>query len=284
MQNLRANLKNIQEVDIYPSNEIVSLSSLTNLPTRKGLERAIISNGQIVNVVSNTYGHLPNENFYTEVETQLIQADINFTARRINRENRSFAVDYILNDDSLHIEIKNGLDKIKPMLRFTNSYDGSTKTSGNFGFYREVCKNGLHLGEAIQGFSVKHIGSIAQIVLPQIKSTIDKFFDNEYYQLKRKFEVLAETPISDLNDFVAYVTKENNLFKFEKSEKNSDPSMLAQSVIDIIKDESILLSTHPNLWTGYNAFNEVIHTKLKKSFDQQRKADSLVFDSIFSLA
>lgn len=284
MQNLTENLKVSTEVNMYPDNKIVRLSELTNLPTRRGLERAIISEGQIVNVVSNTYGHLPNENFYTEVETQLIQADIEFTMKRHNRDNRSFAVDYILNDDSFHVEIKNGMDKIKPMLRFTNSYDGSTKTSGNFGFFREICENGLHIGEAIQAFSIKHIGDMQSFILPQIQKTINHFYNNEYYELKRKFNVLAETPITDLTEFVSFITKENNLFKFEKSDKNPLPSMLAQNVIDIIKDEALLLSTPPNLWHGYNAFNEVIHTKMKKSFDQQRKADTQVFNSILSLA
>ncbi|WP_335964886.1 hypothetical protein [Galbibacter sp. PAP.153] len=29
------------------------------------------------------------------------------------------------------------------MLRFINSYDGSEKTSGHFGFFRKICANGL---------------------------------------------------------------------------------------------------------------------------------------------
>ena len=284
MEKIRANFKTLEQDNIFVSNEIHTLQSLTGLPTRKGLERAILSEGEIVNVVSKTYGHLPNENFFLEVESQLIEADINYQMRSINRANRSFAVDYILQYESFHIEVKNGMDRIKPMLRFTNSYDGSSRTSGHFGFFREVCSNGLHLGETSIGFSVKHKGDILNVVLPEITKIISKFMDNEYYTLKRKFEVLAETPIADLSEWVELVTKKNNLFKFEKSDKNPDPSLLAQNVIDTIKNESILLNTPPNLWTGYNAFNEVIHGKLKKSFDQQRRTDTEIFNSILSLA
>jgi hypothetical protein len=43
------------------------------------------------------------------------------------------------------------------MLRFKNSYDGSEKTSGHFGFYREVFTNGLHVVQAEIAFSIKHV-------------------------------------------------------------------------------------------------------------------------------
>ena len=284
MRTNRLNIKNLENDNIFVSNEVKSLEIITGMPTRKGLERAIISESQIVNVVSKSYGHLPNENFFLEVERQLIESDINYKTRAINRENRSFAVDYILNDENFHVEVKNGMDKIKPMLRFTNSYDGSTRTSGHFGFYREVCSNGLHIADSIIGFSVKHKGDICKVVLPEIKLLVAKFLDNEFYTLKRKFEVLAETTIADLSDFVNIICKESGVFKFEKSDKNPAPSLLAQTVIDTIKDEAILLQTPPNLWLGYNAFNEVIHGKLKKGFDQQRRQDADIFNSIYSLS
>jgi hypothetical protein len=278
-----ANFKKLEEQNIFVTSQLKDLSEMTGTPTRRGLEQALLSDGEIVNVVSKNYGHLPNENFFLEVERNLIEADVNYKMRSLNRENRSFAVDYILEDENFHIEVKNGMDKLKPMLRFTNSYDGSTRTSGNFGFYREVCSNGLHVAESKIGFSVRHTGNIGNIVLPEIRGIVAKFMDNEFYTLKRKFEVLAETPVTNIADFVHFVTKENGLFKFEKSDTNPAPSLLAQTVIDVMKDESLLLGMPPNLWLGYNAFNEVIHGKLKKSFDQQRRQDADVFNSIFSL-
>lgn len=278
-----ANFKMLEEQNVFVTSQLKDLSQMTGTPTRRGLEQALLSDGELVNVVSKNYGHLPNENFFLEVERNLIEADVNYKMRSLNRENRSFAVDYILEDDNFHIEVKNGMDKLKPMLRFTNSYDGSTRTSGNFGFYREVCSNGLHVAESKIGFSVRHTGNIGNIVLPEIRGIVAKFMDNEFYTLKRKFEVLAETPVKDIAEFVNFVTKENGLFKFEKSDTNPAPSLLAQTVIDVMKDESLLLGMQPNLWLGYNAFNEVIHGKLKKSFDQQRRQDADVFNSIFSL-
>lgn len=270
--------------NVLPDNSIVRLSSITHMPSRKGLECAVISAGQIVNVVSDGYGHLPNEQFFLKVEEKLIEADIQYVTRSINRENRSFAVDYILNDDSLHIDVKNGKDKLRPMLRFINSYDGSNKTSGHFGYFREVCANGLHVAQTNIGFSVKHKGDIVELVLPEINHIVKRFMDNEYYTLKRKFEVLAEKPITDIEHYVRLTTEELKLFMFQCSEKNPAPSLNARMVIDTIRKESRLLGVEPNMWLGYNAFNEVIHDKLKKTFEAQKTADMKLFTHAMEMA
>lgn len=275
----------LRQDNVFVENSIVQLADLANIPTRRGLEQAIISGGKIVNVVSNTYGHLPNENFFTAVEEKLIEADINYTSRSINREDRSFAVDYILNDERYHINVKAGDDIIKPMLRFTNSYDGSNKTAGHFGFFRQVCSNGLHVAQAKIGFSMKHRGNVAQIVLPEISALVRHFMDNEFYSLHKKFEVLAETQIKDVTDFVRFTLGETNLFKYEASEKNPEkPSANAQFVIDKIYKESHQLGQLPNYWLGYNAFNQILHEKLKKPFEQQKRIDAELFDKVFDLA
>jgi hypothetical protein len=268
--------------DVYGKNQVVSLATLAGMPVRKGLEQAIVCEGQVVNVVSKSYGHLPNQKFFPEVEVKLIDEGIGYVMRSINRDNRSFAVDYILSDDNLVVKVKNGLDKLRPMLRFTNSYDGSCKTSGHFGFFREVCGNGLHVAHSKIGFSVKHRGNIAQVVLPEIKELVTRFMDNEFYRIHRKFEVLAERPIKDLNDFVKVTSGHFKLFQFECSEKNPSPSLNARLVLDTIRKESHFLKSAPNLWHGYNAFNAILHTKLKKTFENQKNLDEKIFEYLLT--
>lgn len=277
--------KPLQQDNVFVNSEIKSLKELTGIPVRQRFANAVISEGQIVNLVSASYGHLPNEVFFTAVEEALINADIHYDVRSINRENRSFAVDYILNDEGYHINIKNGMDKLRPMLRFTNSYDGTCKTSGHFGFFREVCSNGLHVANTAIGFSVYHKKSIAQVTLPKIGDIVEKFLDNEFYSLHKKFEVLAETPIADLNEFVKMTCDELKIFTYSASEKNpTDPSANARLVIDAINRESKLLNMEPNLWLGYNAFNEVLHGKLKKTFEAQKRIDAELFSTVMEFA
>ena len=90
-------LNNLRNDNIFVSNEVRSFKDVTGINSRKGLDKVILSDGKIVNVVSNSYGHLPNEVFYAGVENMLLEANISTATRSINRENRSFAVDHILN-------------------------------------------------------------------------------------------------------------------------------------------------------------------------------------------
>ena len=277
-------INNLRNDDVFVSNEVRNFKEITGINARKGLDRVILSNGEIVNVVSNSYGHLPNQTFFTQVENMLLEADIQTATRSINRENRSFAVDHILNDESLAITVKNSTDKLLPMLRFTNSYDGSCRTSGSFGFYREVCQNGLHIAQSSIGFNIKHKGQIAEVVMPNIKYLIEKFMNNEYYELRRKFEVLAEKPITNIEEYVKMTCQDLKLFMYESSKENPAPSLNARTVIDIINRESRQLQTGANAWILYNSFNEVIHSKLKKSFQAQKNADEKLFNYVLELA
>src|ERR1051325_237989 len=95
--------KPLQNDNVFVNCNIVSLADLSGKPTRKGLENVILSEGEVVNVVSRSYGHLPNERLFYEVENRLIDTGIQYVTRSINRNNRSFAVDYILQDESYHI-------------------------------------------------------------------------------------------------------------------------------------------------------------------------------------
>lgn len=283
MTKTRENLKTLQSDDIFVPVELKSVLELTGLPARRGLTKAIISNGKLVNVVSDSYGFLPNENFFLKVEEKLINEDIKYVTRSINKQDQSFAVDYILSDENFHIQVKKGEDKIKPMLRFTNSYDGSAKTSGHFGFFREICSNGLHIANTEIDFSIKHRGNMEELVLPHIKSISEKFMNNEYYSLHRKFEVLAEKQITNLEGFVKFVADKTKMFVYEKSAKNPEPSIHAREIIEIVQREAIELGVKPNLWLGYNAFNSVLHNRLKKGFNDQYRTDSRLFETVLSI-
>lgn len=275
------NLENLQNDNVFVKSAIMDLSTLTGLKTRKGLEQALVCEGEIVNVVSNQYGHLPNELFFAEIERKLNEQGVKYAKRSINRDNRSFAVDYILTDDNFVTKVKNGIDKIVPMLRFVNSYDGSCKTTGHIALYRQVCTNGLHVASKTDmGFAVKHKGNIVEIVLPEISIIANQFMSNEYYHLSRKFEVMAEKTITDLKGFVKLVADTTKIFKFESSEKNPEPSLNARTIIETVQKEAKLLGVQPNLWLGYNAFNELLHTKLKKNFEQQANIDSKIFELV----
>jgi hypothetical protein len=180
--------------------------------------------------------------------------------------------------------VANGKDVIKPMLRFVNSYDGSCKTSGSFGYFRQVCTNGLHVAETKMSFAVKHKGSICEFVLPEIEILVNEFLNNEYYTLKPKAEFLSGVVISDVQKFIKEVCKETAIFKYEKSDKNPEPSLNASIVADTIIAEARYLDVEPNLWLGYNAFNEILHSKIQRTFEVQKNLDAKIFESVYAMA
>ena len=276
----------LQNDNIYPPVFMREMSNLTAIPSRRGLEKAIISGGILVNVVSDRYSLLMNETFFGQVEEQLRATGYGFKTQYINRGNGAFAADYILDDESAEIVVnRTQNDIIRPMLRFTNSYDGSAKTAGRFGFFREVCKNGLHVAESKIGFSIKHVGNMESIIIPNVRSIIETFVNNEFYEIRRKFEQLAETPIYNTTEFVKQIAENTKLFKYESSEKNPEPSLNARIVLEIMERERLEAgNTLPNRWGAYNAFNELLHDKMKKTFEQAHSMDARLFNEILQLA
>ena len=47
--------------------------------------------------------------------------------------------------------------------------------------------------------------------------------------------------------------------------------------------EANALGARPNHWIGYNAFNELLHSKLKKTFTQQADIDARLFETVLSM-
>ncbi|WP_042495344.1 DUF932 domain-containing protein [Algibacter lectus] len=276
-------LNKLKQDDVFVSSEIKPLETLTLMESRRGLENAIVSNGKIVNVVSKCYAHITNQLFFGKAEQMLIDADLAYHRQTINRNDRTFCMDFII-EDKARFKFKNENDLILPMLRFTNSYDGRNKTSGHFGFYRQVCSNGLHVSESKLEFSIKRTHKGMQLLMPKLKQLFDKFIDNEFYSVIHKFDVLNEVKIIDTAKFVKDILEKTKLFRYECSDANPDPSKRSREVIDILNNEALALNQEPTLWLGYNAFNSVLHNSIKKSFSRQKKLDKVLFNEIYEMA
>jgi hypothetical protein len=119
MKNSNVNFKQtLRQDDVFVPSEVKSLTEMTGLSTISSKSHAIICGDQIVNVVSEKYCHMPNEQFFLSVEEKLINADIKYIQRSINNDNRTFAIDYILDDESYFVNVKtknaNGIVNAKP--------------------------------------------------------------------------------------------------------------------------------------------------------------------------
>lgn len=275
-------LQNLQQDDIFIPSEMKSLKSLTQMESLKGFENAIISNGKIVNVVSNDYCHIPNQLFFKKAEAILVEAQFEFYKRTVNRNDRSFITEFIFIDKN-QFTVKNENDLILPMLRFKNSYDGSEMTSGHFGYYREVCSNGLHISEAQIEFSIKYNRNNSEMVIPRLKNLLNEFMNNNFYKIAEKFHKMKNYRVTDTKEFVKAVLDKTKLFRYECGDENRELSKLSLEVIRVLNYEALLLDEVPNMWLGYNAFNSTIHETLEKSFSQQELLDKKLFDIIYEM-
>lgn len=280
-----------QQDNIYVPVTIKPLEEITGMPTTSRFSQAVIADGNIVNVVSPRYALLDNRDFFGKVEHQLIEEGIEYKQRTYNRNNGSFSVDYVLDDPSKVVTLKKGVqagidDTIVPMLRFTNSYDGTVKTSGHLGFFRKICNNGLHITQCEIDFTLKHTKNNMAMFIPSIDDLVKRFMDNEMYSITNKIDVMQSKLFYDtdeLKDFVKQVADETGVFQYQISDENPLPSLNARTVLDIINREAEDLKAEQSAWLVYNGFNELIHGKLKKNFTQQRDLDQKVFDTVFEL-
>lgn len=95
---------------------------------------------------------------------------------------------------------------------------------------------------------------------------------------------MNEFKIIGTKEFVKAILEKTKLFRYECSDKNSEPSKKAREVIEILNYEALLLNEEPNLCLGYNAFNSVLHGVLKKSFSQQERLDKKLFNEVYEMA
>ncbi|WP_228547314.1 hypothetical protein [Nonlabens antarcticus] len=95
-------LQNLQQDNIFVPSEMKSLKSLTPVESLRGFENAIISNGKIVNVVSNSYCHVPNQLFFKKAEAMLVEAQLDYYTRTVNKNDRSFIAEFIIINKSVY--------------------------------------------------------------------------------------------------------------------------------------------------------------------------------------
>ena len=282
--------KEQQDDNLFAQVEAVKTADLLGMPTASKMAQTIISNGKAVTTCSDSYGLLKNIDFFGRMEHELIEEGIQYERRAFNLNDSRFYTDYVLKDDSKVITVLDSKNKgvddtIVPMIRLTNSYDGSMKTAGYLGFFRKVCHNGMHMTQTQIEFSVKHTKGNMEVFIPRIGELVQRFLDNELYTIKDKIDAMKMHMIDEKQIFqwIEDLNAQDKVFRFDKSEKNNTPSLNSQLVHDIVIRDAIATNSEPNAWLVYSAFNEFIHGKLQKNFVDQRLLDTKVFNNVSQL-
>lgn len=271
--------RELKQDNVFVNVEMKSVKEITGMPSISRLTNAVISEGKIVNIVSDRYALIDNSQLYTAVEERLVNADVEYKTSSTNKDNCSFAVDYILENGTQRIGDN---DIIQPLFRFTNSYDGTCKTQGTFGLFRQICSNGLHIAQSEISFNFKHTKNNATLLIPRLEELIQHYLETEYYELNKKINLLSDIKI-DAEKFTKYVCEKSKLFSFEKNIRNTETSEYATRVINTIFSESKILGVEPSAWLGYNAFNEVLHSELNFNFNVKQEKDMSLFELVCNM-
>ena len=270
------------------------------------MDKVIISNNRVVHTCSPSYGLLPNQDFFGKMEEELKLEGLQFKTRSFNHNDSRFSVDYILDDDSKIITVNdqrnNGIDDtIVPMIRLTNSYDGSLKTAGYLGFFRKICHNGLHMTTTQLEFKVKHTKGKMKLFIPNIEQLVQNFLSNEMFSIQDKIQKMQTHFIDEkqIENWIKELAKQERVWidnseesylkrlqKAEQSGKDISKVSPAKESPNIETVKSILIrdaettGVEPNAWLLYSAFNEFIHSNTSQVFTNQKELDTKVFNSI----
>lgn len=274
------------------------------------MDKVIISNNRVVHACSPSYGLLPNQDFFGKMEEELVLEGLQFKTRSFNHNDSRFSVDYILDDDSKIITVNdqrnNGIDDtIVPMIRLTNSYDGSLKTAGYLGFFRKICHNGMHMTTTQLEFKVKHTKGKMKLFIPNIEQLVQSFLSNEMFSIQDKIQKMQTHFIDEkqIENWIKELAKQDRVWidnseenylkrlqKAEQSGKDISKVSPAKDSLNIETVKSILIrdaettGVEPNAWLLYSAFNEFIHSNTSQVFTNQKELDTKVFNSIAEIA
>lgn len=135
----------------------------------------------LLNVSSDTYALLKNEDVFPIVESALIDNGLQISKHYQNIDNSRFYGKYIINNFYTYLD-KNKTIKIKPVVIVRNSYNRLTRFSVSFGLYNESSEaiHYLNLPKNVLGIDKKHSTDVKFIVEKTI-NFLKEFISNIRY-------------------------------------------------------------------------------------------------------
>lgn len=256
-------------------------------PAMTNSEYAYIVRGDIngqdmdLNYCSKRYELVPNELIFPRIESDLEAKGLNFTVSYEMIDHVRFYAKYTLEDENL--AIGTDLDRIKPVIVVTHSYNGLTKYSITFGYFRLICSNGLTVpveGQENKNLSIvgKHTKEIINS-FDQLWSRMDFFFSLQD-TIQDRFNSLADHTVNNVENRVEKILEKVNL-KPSKAQLETLYSVISAEANDHYNGIA-------NDWLIYNGINAYIYKgvdakgNVSKALPEKKAAtDAKVLNAIF---
>ena len=257
--------------------KMVDFQEQFGIPANSDYKNAIIGtiDGQekLLNACSDYYELIPNSQIFPQINQNLNNANINYSASYKSINDARFYADYIIEDRA--IQISKG-DVIKPRIQIRHSYNGLTKYSIVFGYFRLICTNGLVIPvESENKFNLNITGKHTK----SINESFDKLlinlniFTNEAQNIAKTFKVLAEKKVLNPEERLTEVMNQANIKKGQDLILNT-----------IRKESAQLYGGTVNDWLIYNGINEYINNDQnnKKAPEAREAIDQKVLSFIMA--
>lgn len=239
-----------------------------------------------VNSCSDRYELVPNVEIFPKIREQFLNKNIPITERYSHIGYSRFYGQITIEDQKLAYKINgsNG-DIIKPMVKIQHSYNGLTKYSITFGYYRLVCSNGLtipvqEMNKYNLSIAGKHTSSILGSI-EQLNHTLTYFtnnIDQINLAINAKFDAIAKNCPTNWEERLIEVL---NATKIPIVEGNTNTLGRISSAI---LSEIDLFGGTVNDWLIYNGINQYINdnTLNVKTPEVRDQMDVKVFDYLLN--
>jgi hypothetical protein len=209
MSKSRKGLKDTLKPIFFPVEKVPAEDYVTGIQFNDQLSHWIISttNGEqrVVNACSRNYHLISNEELLTPLIEKLESMYTVSATFKVTKGAR-FYIDFVIKD--LEMFVMKG-DRILPRLRVNNSYDGSVRYGLFFGFWREICTNGLMV-DAPKILKASYDPLVKKkLTDDQAKERIQEIIENTKLSQKKAEPILQRLTLEQeaglpLNDFLVY--------------------------------------------------------------------------------
>lgn len=267
-----APVKKVSKKELYPNMDFMSYNDTAIIMTKNGKDI-------VVNDCSKGYALIPNSDLFPQLEELLKEKGFNFTKTYKVRNEAEFTIQYRLIDESFIVNApekykgkKGQNDSIMPLLEIHHSYNSRFIFNLNYGFFREICSNGM--------WGLKYEGNIG---LSHSVGNIEKIFDRTILQtelflaeadkLKQQYDELNGRIISNYKDRINFIMNQTGVLKSWE-----------QEITELVETEAKLLNTPVTDWLIYNGFNSQLNhnEEITMSDRDKVKTDRKIFDFIQS--
>jgi hypothetical protein len=211
------------------------------LKPNSNISHAIVGAGKVVNFCSENYGLVTNRDIHDKFMEFFQEKGIgvDFTATGFNHSR--FRMDFRLTD--FPYEIEKG-DKLFPNLRVYNSYDGTQRFKSSIQVMRLICSNGLTAMVDEQVIRYVHSPKVEDgLAIGHTLENIEGFME-EYEDVNETFEILADSPVRDVNMRIEEVGEEIGF-----------PKALMEFAMERAAKEMKEMELRSTDWVVYNALN-----------------------------